>query len=422
MLKSNVTKAKALSEAMRSHEELPESSPNMVRANTEQTPFRLVSPTTGEMRAMLARDQAPDKHVPPWLRPFFSLQVQLLVVYSLLLALVVMLVTLLLTSVHPLSTVYIVAVTLSAIALGSILAFVFTSLLLRPLWRVTDAAQAIALGDLKQRERLPLRQPPQDEIDRLAGSLDEMVTRLERAEEQQHASEQRFKRFFSDASHQLRTPLTSIRGFTEVLMRGAKDDPETAQRVLNRMKSEGQRMTDLINDLLTLARLDDSQPLKTQCLDLVELTMQEVEQVKASVKGGNTISFVLATEQRLGIQADKERIKQLLFILLDNALKHGQPAPQGKITLELGKQEKQSVIRVIDNGEGIAKEDLVHIFDTFYRGQPQRSGRSSNTPGVGTGLGLTIAVAIVRAHHGTLSVYSEPGRGTEFRVTLPCVD
>lgn len=365
----------------------------------------------------IERDHEASQRAPQWLRPFFSLRVQLMSIYSIILMLIVVMICLLIYQQS--NTLYISIVALSMLVLGTILALFFTTMLLRPLWRVTDAAQAIAIGDLKQRERLPLRLPPQDEIDRLAGSLNEMVTRLERAEELQHASELRFKQFFSDASHQLRTPLTSIRGFTEVLMRGAKDDPETAQRVLNRMKSEAERMTALINDLLTLSRLDDGQQLKKQYIDLIELCMDATAQARARVNNGRVVTLELATQERLGLQADKDRLKQLLFILLDNALKYGRQTPDGKVRLVLNRQGNQVIIQVVDNGEGIAKDDMDHIFDSFYRGTPRVS--AGGTAVSGTGLGLTIAAAIVRVHEGNITAESELGKGSTFTITLPCL-
>ncbi|QBD80072.1 HAMP domain-containing histidine kinase [Ktedonosporobacter rubrisoli] len=383
------------------------------------SPLRAVSPRTGDLTPtgpIFAQTSA-GTDAPSWLRPFFSLRIQLTTVYGLTLLLIIFIICMLLST-H-IQAVYIFLIAFIITIAGIVANFVFTTILLRPLWRVTDAAQAIAIGDLQQRERLPLRLPPQDEIDRLAGSLNEMVTRLERAEEMQHAAEARFRRFFSDASHQLRTPLTSIRGFTEVLMRGAKDNPEVAQQVLQRMKNESERMTLLINDLLTLARLDEGQPLKAQYLDLVALASEGIEQTKRRLEDGRAIKLEKATEQGLGLQADKDRIKQLIFILLDNAVKYGRPAPDGFITLRLNRQGEDAILSVIDNGEGIAEEDLAHIFESFYRGQYRRS--SSKISVIGTGLGLSIASAIVRAHDGSITVQSEPGTGTEFIVRLPCV-
>lgn len=356
---------------------------------------------------------------PPWLRPFFSLRIQLMTVYGVLLLFMVTLTAIL--AAQQTSSLYISLIAVGIVLLGLALAYVFTTLLLRPLWRVTDAAQAIAVGDFEQRERLPLRLPPQDEVDRLAGSLIEMAKRLEDAEEIQTDSEERTRQFFSDASHQLRTPLTSIRGFTDLLLRGAKDDPETAVRVLNMMKTQAERMTTLINDILTLSRLDNRQPLKTQYIDVVELAMEGIEQTRLRANDDRRVSLVIATHERLGMQADRDRIKQLFFILLDNALKHGRRAPDGLISVQLEKRHGQIIIRVIDNGDGIAQDDLEHIFDAFYRGRHQTS-RNGTATLVGAGLGLTIASAIVRAHKGTISVTSDPSKGTEFIVALPCLD
>ncbi|GCE26205.1 hypothetical protein KDA_16890 [Dictyobacter alpinus] len=380
-------------------------------AKDEETTQPLdVSPSNGGGNRQ--RDNAPS-----WLRPFFSLRVQLTFAYALLLILVVAFAGLLLN--QQVSTPYMMLVMLVLVVVGSALAYFVTSLLLRPLARVTDAAQAIAMGDLAQRERLPLRLPPQDEIDRLSGSVDAMVSRLEKSEELQLASQDRFHQFFSDASHQLRTPLTSIRGFTELLLRGAKDDPETSQRILKRMKNESERMTLLINDLLTLARLDDTHPMKLQYVDMIDMALQGIEQTKTRANDERKIRLQLAYNDKLGVQADKERMQQLLFILLDNALKYGRSAPQGEITLKLDKQQGQVAVSVIDNGDGIPNEDLEHIFEAFYRGRHRSS--SNATPVIGTGLGLTIASAIVRAHNGAITACSEPGN-TEFKVLLPCAD
>ncbi len=380
----------------------------------------LMSPSREELitQPLIASNAQRNKqNTPYWLRPFFSLRIQLTLAYSLLLILMIAFTYLLLYQ-QP-SSLYMMIVVFCLICAGTGLAFVITTLLLRPLWRVTDAAQAIAIGDLAQKGRLPLRLPPQDEIDRLAGSINEMVIRLERAEKTQMASQEHFHQFFSDASHQLRTPLTSIRGFTELLIRGAKDDPENSQRILKRMKNEAERMTLLINDLLTLARLDDTYPLKLQYIDPLELAVESIERTRTRANDERKIQLAIATEERLGLQADKERIKQLLFILLDNALKYGKPAPDGQITLQLDKQNGYLAIFVIDNGEGIAAEDLEHIFETFYRGRRRLSPNA--TPIIGTGLGLTIASAIVHAHHGTITVSTEPGK-TEFKVLLPSKD
>src|SRR5438876_89227 len=284
------------------------------------------------------------------------------------------------------------------IAVGIFILFFLTNLLLRPLGRMSDAAQAITLGDLQQRERLQPLMKGDDEVSKIASSLTIMGEQLEQASQSQQSSEQRFRRLISDASHQLRTPLTSIRGFTEVLMRGAKDDPETALRVLKLIKSEAERMTRLINDLLLLARLDEAQNLEKQVIDLVNLALEGVERAKELATDGRKIGIYFSTHERLNIQANADQLKQVLHILFDNAIKYGRPAPDGWIRLQLDCQDGYAIIQVIDNGKGIHPDDLPYIFERFYRGEHMSTYASPWKVPQGTGLGLSIARAIALAH------------------------
>jgi len=307
------------------------------------------------------------------------------------------------------------------IVIGVFALFFLTLYLLRPLRRTSDAAQAITLGDLQQRERLLPLMKGDDEVSRIATSLSIMGEQLERAKKVQQSSEQRFRRFISDASHQLRTPLTSIRGFTEVLMRGAKDDPETALRVLKLIKSEAERMTRLINDLLLLARLDEAQNLEKQVIDLVNLALEGVERAKELATDGRKIDIYFSTHERLNIQANADQLKQVLHILFDNAIKYGRPAPDGWIRLQLDCQDGYAIIQVIDNGKGIHPDDLPHIFERFYRGEHMSTYASPWKVPQGTGLGLSIARAIALAHEGTITVASTPEIETIFTVKIPRV-
>ncbi len=307
------------------------------------------------------------------------------------------------------------------IVIGVFALFFLTLYLLRPLRRASDAAQAITLGDLQQRERLLPLMKGDDEVSRIATSLSIMGEQLERAKKVQQSSEQRFRRFISDASHQLRTPLTSIRGFTEVLMRGAKDDPETALRVLKLIKSEAERMTRLINDLLLLARLDEAQNLEKQVIDLVNLALEGVERAKELATDGRKIGIYFSTHERLNIQANADQLKQVLHILFDNAIKYGRPAPDGWIRLQLDCQDGYAIIQVIDNGKGIHPDDLPYIFERFYRGEHMSTYASPWKVPQGTGLGLSIARAIALAHEGTITVASTPEKETIFTVKIPRV-
>jgi two-component system OmpR family sensor kinase len=360
-------------------------------------------------------------------RPLSGLRWQLTFVSSLLLAVVVIIYSIWISQSIEYTSLsnLLPGIQIAAVAIiivGAIILFFLINFLLRPLRRMTDAAQAITLGDLQQRERLAPLLEGDDEVSKLAASINDMANQLEHASQEQQASEQRFRRLFSDASHQLRTPLTSLRGFTEVLTRGvAKEDPETTQRVLKLMRSEAERMTRLINDLLILARLDDDCIPDTEYIDLVDLAVEGVEQAKLLADDGRKVTLHFATDERLGVQANADRLKQVLHILFDNAIKYGRPAPEGWIKLQLDRQNGHALVQVIDNGKGIHPDDLPHIFDRFYRGEHIPTYDKVKVPPTGTGLGLAIAQTIVRAHEGEITVQSTPDAETVFTVTLPCV-
>ncbi len=360
-------------------------------------------------------------------RPLSGLRWQLTFVSSLLLAVVVIVYSIWISQSIEYTSLsnLLPGIQIAAVAIiivGAIILFLLINFLLRPLRRMTDAAQAITLGDLQQRERLAPLLEGNDEVSKLAASLNDMANQLEQASQEQQASEQRFRRLFSDASHQLRTPLTSLRGFTEVLTRGvAKEDPETTQRVLKLMRSEAERMTRLINDLLILARLDDDCIPDIEYIDLADLAVEGVEQAKLLGDDGRKVTLHFATDARLGVEANADRLKQVLHILFDNAIKYGRPAPEGWIKLQLDRQNGHALMQVIDNGKGIHPDDLPHIFDRFYRGEHIPTYDKVKVPPMGTGLGLAIAQTIVRAHEGEITVQSTPDTETVFTVTLPCV-
>lgn len=300
------------------------------------------------------------------------------------------------------------------IVIGALIISFFTGIMFRPLRQVTDATIALARGNLRQ--RVPSLQS-HDEISDLAASFNQMADRIEQMFVAQQASEQRVRRFVSDASHELRTPITSLRGFTEVLIRGAKDDPATAQRVLGLMKSEAERMSDLVNSLLTLARLDEGQTPEVEEIDLVDMAIECLQQTRKRSPGDCKLSLELTTQDRLRILANGEQIKQMLLILLDNAIKYGCTGEQKKVLLLLDKQNQHARLQVIDHGPGIAADDLEHIFDRFYRGNNAHNAPDAPIPG--TGLGLSIAISIAQAYKGVLTVCSETGERTIFTASFP---
>ncbi len=363
-----------------------------------------------------------------WRRlPLASLHWQLTIVYTLLFSILVVLFSLWINYavghftlndlLNSLQVGTIILIIIAAIAL-----FFLTHFLFRPLRRMAEVAQAITLGDVQQRQRLAPLTEGNDEVSNLATSVNAMAEQLEHASQTEQAAEQRFRRLFSDASHQLRTPLTSIRGFTEILLRGAKDEPETSQRILKLMKNEAERMTRLVNDLLMLTRLDEHTPLETELIDLVDIAVEGVEQAKVLATDGRKVTLFFATEERLGIQGNADRLKQVIYILFDNAIKYGRPAPEGVIRLQLDRQNGHALLQVIDNGKGVHEDDLPKIFDRFYRGEHMPIYDTATPTPPGTGLGLSIAQAIIHAHSGNITVSSTPDVETIFTVYLPCVN
>lgn len=338
---------------------------------------------------------------------------------------------------------FVLLVLIAGVAAGGILiGGALTARALSPLTRMTQAARRIARGDLSQRVRLA---HTNDEIGELAATFDDMVDRIESAFAAQMAADARMRQFVADASHELRTPLTAIRGYTDVLLRGAaKDDPSIAENVLLATRREAERMSRLVNDLLTLARLDAGRSLELQPVDIVALTGEAVDQARI-LAGQREVSLTTDGGGRLMLAADIDRLKQVLLILLDNALKYGRREPEGWVRVRVSRTERGALITITDNGHGIAPEDLPHIFDRFYRGERAARQRhvtgqqvaarvgeppvpfapratSSTRPGRnagGSGLGLAIAQSIVRAHGGELGVESRHNIGTTFTIALP---
>jgi two-component system OmpR family sensor kinase len=332
---------------------------------------------------------------------------------------------------------WVMALTLMAtFVVGLLVGGPLISAALAPLTRLTQTARQVAQGDLRRRARLS---HSVDEAGQLGAVFDLMLARIESAFAATQRSEDRMRQFIADASHELRTPLTSIRGYTDVLLRGAKDDPETAEHILLATRREAERMSRLVNDLLTLARLDAARPAERHQLapvDLVALAGESVDQARI-LAGDRQVLFSAAGAGPLLAPADPDQIRQVLLILLDNALKYGCQDASGWARLTVQRQPGWAVITVEDNGPGVAPEDLTHIFERFYRADRAARARrramsqtSATTNGVnsssenaakpeGSGLGLAIALAIAQSHGGTLTAQSQPGAGATFTLTLP---
>jgi heavy metal sensor kinase len=272
--------------------------------------------------------------------------------------------------------------------------------ILEPIDRVTLTAQKITRArDLGRRIDVP---QTIDEVGRLALTFNEMLSRIEELFRAQ-------QRFVADVSHELRSPLTAVRGNLDLLKRGAAEDPAERAQMIEAMDSETARMSRLVSDLLLLARQDAGIPIAKQPIELDTLLLEVFRQAQLTARG---VKLTLGAEDQAMIVGDRDRLKQVLINLVDNALKY---TPQGgEVILGLTKDDAWVKISVRDTGIGIAPDHIPNLFDRFYRVDKARSRDAG-----GTGLGLAIAKSVVDAHNGKIQVESELGKGSTFTVWLP---
>ena len=279
---------------------------------------------------------------------------------------------------------------------------------MKPLTAVEGTAEAIANGDLSA--RLPDAKPD-SEVGRLTTSLNRMLGRIEESFAVQRRSEEKLRRFVADASHELRTPLTAIRGFAELHRQGAISGEEKTRELVGRIESESKRMSALVEDLLTLARLDQARPLANEAVDVKKLTEEVVQAVRASNQSANITTKVPHDE--VFIIGDSLKVYQALLNLVVNAATHTPAGTPIAITLIHNHDEVQ--IEVSDVGPGLTPEQQTRVFERFYRVDQSRTRNGAE----GSGLGLSIVQAIMAAHHGSVDIESELGRGTTFTLTFP---
>ena len=279
---------------------------------------------------------------------------------------------------------------------------------LRPLATVEATAERIAEGDLTA--RLPDIKP-NTEVGRLVNTLNMMLGRIEESFAARVDSESKLRRFVADASHELRTPITAIRGFAELHRQGAVTGEEKTKELIGRIENESKRMGSLVEDLLLLARLDQSREMKAEPVNLSKLVSDAVESARAA--GPNHAVNFSNSDEEIYALGDNDRIHQVVANLLANARTH---TPAGtKIDVSVIQSEDGVRIRIADNGPGLSDKDQSRIFERFYRADASRV----RTDGEGTGLGLSIVDAVMRAHAGQVSVESELGKGAAFTLFFP---
>jgi two-component system OmpR family sensor kinase len=276
---------------------------------------------------------------------------------------------------------------------------------LLPLDRIGHTAGAIAGGDLSHRVAAT---DPRTEVGRLGIAFNAMLDRLERAFAETRASEDRLRRFIADASHELRTPLASIRGYAELFRMGATRKPQETEKAMRRIEEEAARMGVLVEDLLTLARLDSVAAAPHGELDLARLVGDAVDDARATDPARE---IRLRTNGAARVIGDAHQLRQVLANLLRNALVHTPPGTPVDVTLDTADGVR---LEVRDHGRGLPTDDTGSIFERFWRSEGGRERGKG-----GAGLGLAIVAGIVDAHRGQVSAANAPGGGAAFTVTLP---
>ncbi|PZE20350.1 sensor histidine kinase [Paenibacillus xerothermodurans] len=290
---------------------------------------------------------------------------------------------------------------------------------LKPIDQVIDDANSIEKGaDLGKRINYT---GPNDEIGRLTSTINGMLERLQMAYSELEESYRRQRRFVSDASHELRTPLTTIRGNVDLLEKMWKQTasvgsvPERQQlemslEAMHDIAGESERMSRLVNDMLSLARADAGIQMPKMELQMLPLVAGVARKAQLLPRSVEWITGDLTPLQGVYVQGNRDYLQQLIYIFVENAFKY---TDQGFVKLDAVRTESQIGLRIADTGIGMNSEEVPMIFERFYRVDVSR-GKTA-----GTGLGLSIAKWIIDEHHGSIQVESRPGEGSTFIIWLP---
>ena len=302
-----------------------------------------------------------------------------------------------------------ILVTAVAFLSALVISLVLIRLGLRPLRDVERTADAITGGDLVHRVPNP---NPNTEVGHVAAALNVMLDRIEVAFEDLKSSEARLRRFVSDASHELRTPIAAVSAYAELYRRGASAESEDLAGVLSGIERESERMARLVEDLLTLARLDEHASLAHEPVELVGLAHEAIETARTV---GPEWPVDLEASGPVEISGDRDALRRVIDNLLSNLRSH--TPPQTHATLTVCHQEGEAIVELADEGPGISEADARTIFERFVRVDPSRT----RTTG-GAGLGLAIVSSVARAHGGRTEAAPRPGGGAIFRVIFPSID
>jgi two-component system OmpR family sensor kinase len=267
---------------------------------------------------------------------------------------------------------------------------------------MVETSSAIAEGDLTR--RVPSSHHPTQEVEQLRLALNSMLHQVESAYRTRERSAAQLRRFVADASHELRTPLSAIRGYLQLYDKGMLTEPDERRRAWDRVNAEADRMGRLVDELLTLARLDQRPELRLQNVDVSRLVRDAAEDLRVQQPDR---PVTVAADGSLPVCADESGLRQVLGNLVTNVRIHT-PAD---VPVRLGVERADGTVRVCvaDEGPGLSEEDAARVFDRFFRAGG----------GAGSGLGLAIVQGVVQAHGGEVAVRTAPGQGLAVTVSLP---
>ncbi len=307
-----------------------------------------------------------------------------------------------------------------ALALAGVIGTFWVRVSLRPLRRVAATATRVtqlplASGEVSLPERVP-DADPRTEVGQLGAAFNRMLGHVESALARREASENRLRSFAADASHELRTPLAAIRGYAELVRRHREPLPADVEHALARVVSESARMSELVDELLLLARLDAGRPLASEPVDVTRLVLDATSDARVAAPDHRWQLDL--PDEPLVVPGDEQRLRQVLANLLSNAARHTPAGTSVVASLTLvqaapGQPGPTAVISVTDDGPGIAPDLQPLVFERFVRGDESRSRAAG-----GSGLGLSIVHAVTAAHGGSAEVTSRPGQ-TRFTIRLP---
>jgi len=300
----------------------------------------------------------------------------------------------------------------AALAVLGAVAFWVIRLGIRPIKQMTATASEISAASASELARRVPEAPPHTEAGALAGAINAMLDRIETAVGERARSEDRLRQFVADASHELRTPVTTIRGYAELYRHGGLAQPDDLTDAMRRTEQEAQRMGRLVEDMLTLAKLDQHRPLDRVAVDLGQLATDAGRDAAAAAPD-RSVTTTVESGVDLTITGDTDRLRQVLANVIGNALTHT-PATSA-VTIAASRLPGDRVlVTVADQGPGMPPDVAARVTERFYRADPARA-RSNG----GSGLGMAIVEGIVAAHAGTVAVDSAPERGTTVSITLP---